>query len=84
MLPYNAPQQASPPSRDPLPQAMLQYHQETGEVRLVTDRRFCEGEPLTAWFGPQPNQRAFLNYGIVDENNPHDKMALQVWGPLRL
>ena len=59
-------------------QAMLQYDGPSNEVQLVVDRAYREGEPITAWFGPQPNQRAFLNYGIVDENNPHDRMNLQV------
>jgi hypothetical protein len=44
----------------------------------VVDRSYREGDPITAWFGPQPNHRAFLNYGIVDEDNPHDKMSLEV------
>lgn len=57
---------------------MLRYEPEAKEVQLVVDRGYREGEPINAWFGPQPNQRAFLNYGIVDENNPHDKMALEV------
>ena len=57
---------------------MLRYEPASREVQLVVDRSYREGEPITAWFGPQPNQRAFLNYGIVDEDNPHDKMALQV------
>ena len=59
-------------------QAMLKYEPETGEVQLVVDRGYEEGEPIKVWFGPQPNQRAFLNYGIVDEDNPHDKMTLEV------
>lgn len=57
---------------------MLKYEAQTNEVQLITDRGFQEGEPITAWFGPQPNQRAFLNYGIVDEDNPHDKLTLEV------
>ena len=59
-------------------QAMLRYEPTSREVQLVVDRIYRQGEPITVWFGPQPNQRAFLNYGIVDEDNPHDKMALQV------
>ena len=59
-------------------QAMLKYEPESGEVQLVVDRGYREGEPIKVWFGPQPNQRAFLNYGIVDEDNPHDKMTLEV------
>ena len=56
---------------------MLKYEPEAGEVQLVTDRGYREGDPITVWFGPQPNQRAFLNYGIVDEDNPHDKLMLE-------
>ena len=59
-------------------QAMLKYEPESGEVQLVVDRGYREGEPIKVWFGPQPNQRAFLNYGIVDEDNPHDKMTIEV------
>jgi histone-lysine N-methyltransferase SETD3 len=39
------------------------------------------GEPLYAWCGPQPNSRLLLNYGIVDESNPYDKLALVVTLP---
>lgn len=56
---------------------MLKYEPQGSEVQLVVDRGYREGEPITVWFGPQPNQRAFLNYGIVDEDNPHDKMTLE-------
>ena len=34
------------------------------------------GEPVFAWCGPQPNSRLLLNYGIVDEQNPNDKMTI--------
>ena len=34
------------------------------------------GEPVFAWCGPQPNSRLLLNYGIVDEQNPNDKMTV--------
>ena len=57
---------------------MLKYEPQSNEVQLVVERSYKAGEPITAWFGPQPNQRTFLNYGIVDENNPHDKLALEV------
>lgn len=39
------------------------------------------GEPLYAWCGPQPNSRLLLNYGIVDESNPYDKLPLVVTLP---
>jgi hypothetical protein len=29
-----------------------------------------------AWCGPQPNSRLLLNYGIVDEGNPYDKVSI--------
>lgn len=61
-----------------LVQSMLKYEPQSKEVQLVVERSYKAGEPITAWFGPQPNQRTFLNYGIVDENNPHDKLALEV------
>lgn len=28
--------------------------------------------------GPQPNSRLLLNYGFVDEDNPYDRIALEV------
>eukprot|EP00891_Asterochloris_glomerata_P000308 jgi/Astpho2/308/fgenesh1_pg.00010_%23_65_t len=56
--------------------AMLRYDSEAREVRLVADRAYCKGEPVYAWCGPQPNQRLLLNYGIVDESNPHDRLQL--------
>lgn len=59
-------------------QSMLKYDSRSQEVQLVTERDYQAGEAITAWFGPQPNQRTFLNYGIVDENNPHDKLSLSV------
>ena len=31
---------------------------------------------MFAWCGPQPNSRLVLNYGIVDEQNPNDKMTI--------
>ena len=57
---------------------MLKYESKSKEVQLVVERDYKAGEPITAWFGPQPNQRTFLNYGIVDEDNPHDTLALEV------
>jgi histone-lysine N-methyltransferase SETD3 len=39
------------------------------------------GEPLYAWCGPQPNSRLLLNYGIVDESNPYDKLPINVTLP---
>lgn len=39
------------------------------------------GEPIYAWCGPQPNTRLLINYGIVDESNPYDKLQLTVTLP---
>jgi len=36
---------------------------------------------VCAWCGPQPNSRLLLNYGIVDESNPYDKLQLTVTLP---
>lgn len=56
--------------------AMLKYDSSSREVRLTVDRDYKEGEPVYAWCGPQPNSRLLLNYGIVDEQNPNDKMTI--------
>lgn len=39
------------------------------------------GDPVYAWCGPQPNTRLLINYGIVDESNPYDKLQLTVTLP---
>jgi hypothetical protein len=62
-------------------QAMLQYCKETREVQLVADRSYKAGEPIKAWCGPQPNRRLLLNYGIVTDDNPYDRLALTVTLP---
>lgn len=28
--------------------------------------------------GPQPNSRLLLNYGFVDEDNPYDRLVIEV------
>ncbi|CAL5228874.1 g12088 [Coccomyxa viridis] len=61
--------------------AMLQYCRETREVQLVADRSYKRGEPIKAWCGPQPNRRLLLNYGIVTDDNPYDRLALTVTLP---
>ncbi|BDA45553.1 probable actin-histidine N-methyltransferase [Coccomyxa sp. Obi] len=61
--------------------AMLTYNREAKEVQLAVDRSYKKGEPIKAWCGPQPNRRLLLNYGIVTDDNPHDKMALTVTLP---
>ncbi|CAI7869666.1 unnamed protein product [Closterium sp. NIES-54] len=49
-----------------------------GGVELRLDRPVKAGEPLSVWCGPQPNTRLLLNYGIVDEDNPYDRLTVQV------
>ncbi|KAL4522696.1 hypothetical protein Ndes2437A_g07455 [Nannochloris sp. 'desiccata'] len=58
--------------------ALLQYNADNKQVQLVADRAYAVGEQLQAWCGPQPNSRLLLNYGIVDDNNPYDKLPLGV------
>lgn len=48
----------------------------SGQVRLAVDRAYQPGEAVLAWCGPQPNSRLLINYGIVDESNPYDKLPL--------
>ena len=45
-------------------------------LQIVNSSLPAAGEPVYAWCGPQPNQRLLLNYGIVDESNPHDRLQL--------
>ncbi|CAK0782675.1 hypothetical protein CVIRNUC_005870 [Coccomyxa viridis] len=61
--------------------AMLKYCVETREVQLVADRSYEAGEAIKAWCGPQPNRRLLLNYGIVTDDNPYDRLALTVTLP---
>ncbi|PSC74659.1 3-oxoacyl-[acyl-carrier] synthase chloroplastic isoform B [Micractinium conductrix] len=61
--------------------AMLKYDPTTYSVKLEVDRAFAAGEPLAAWCGPQPNSRLLINYGLVDENNPYDKLPLSITIP---
>uniref|UniRef100_A0A383VYM3 Rubisco LSMT substrate-binding domain-containing protein n=1 Tax=Tetradesmus obliquus TaxID=3088 RepID=A0A383VYM3_TETOB len=61
--------------------ATFKYNPENKCVELVVDRDYQPGEPLYAWCGPQPNSRLLLNYGIVDESNPYDKLPLVVTLP---
>lgn len=50
-------------------------------MQLAVDRGYEPGEPILAWCGPQPNSKLLINYGIVDANNPHDKLPLSSeWG----
>ena len=61
---------------------MLKYNSELHEVQLTTDRAYAECSPVQVWCGPQPNGRLLINYGIVDEGNPYDRLALTVTLPL--
>jgi len=56
--------------------AMLTYNIDQKGVELKVDREYAEGEPVTAWCGPQPNTRLLLNYGLVDESNAWDKLQI--------
>jgi hypothetical protein len=42
----------------------------------VLDVDSFAGERVLAWCGPQPNSRLLINYGIVDETNPYDKVSI--------
>eukprot|EP00775_Hariotina_reticulata_P013147 gene13147-13277_t len=61
--------------------ATFKYNPATQAVELQVDRDYNPGEPVYAWCGPQPNSRLLLNYGIVDESNPYDKLQLTVTLP---
>lgn len=61
--------------------AMLSHNDATKRVELVVDRAYEIGDPVYAWCGPQPNSRLLINYGIVDEGNPFDKLQLTVTLP---
>lgn len=60
---------------------MLVYNPETRCVELKADRDIAVGQSVSAWCGPQPNSRLMLNYGIVDEDNPYDKLQVTVTLP---
>ncbi|XP_057844324.2 fructose-bisphosphate aldolase-lysine N-methyltransferase, chloroplastic [Cryptomeria japonica] len=47
-------------------------------VQLEVDRPYKAGESIVVWCGPQPNERLLLNYGFVDEDNPYDRLVVQV------
>jgi len=62
-------------------QAMLKYEPESGEVQLVVDRSYREGEPITAWFGPQPNHRVRINDRVMQSpsRQPCEALRLQYY-----
>ncbi|EFJ43572.1 hypothetical protein VOLCADRAFT_76643 [Volvox carteri f. nagariensis] len=53
---------------------MMTYDEDSRSVRLVVSGPVEAGRPVAAWCGPQPNSRLLLNYGVVDEHNPFDKL----------
>ncbi|KAK8938189.1 hypothetical protein KSP40_PGU009489 [Platanthera guangdongensis] len=55
--------------------AMLKADQDF--VQLVVDRPYKAGEAIVVWCGPQPNSRLLLNYGLVDEDNPYDRLLIE-------
>lgn len=63
--------------------AMLKYNAEAKEVQLAVDRAYAPGEAVVAWCGPQPNSKLLLNYGVVDDDNPYDKLPLTGGWPTR-
>lgn len=58
--------------------ALLKYNAEEKAVQLEVDKHYSPGEQLFAWCGPQPNSRLLLNYGVVDDKNPFDKIPLGI------
>jgi len=61
--------------------ALLKYDASTKEVQLAVDREVTPGQPIVAWCGPQPNSRLLINYGVVDPDNPHDKLVITITIP---
>ena len=61
--------------------AVIKYDEVSREVQLAVDRDYEPGDQIVAWCGPQPNRRLLLNYGVVEDNNPYDKMAVTITIP---
>ncbi|GFR44785.1 hypothetical protein Agub_g6117, partial [Astrephomene gubernaculifera] len=61
--------------------SMMTYDEDARAVRLVVSGAVAAGQPVAAWCGPQPNSRLLLNYGIVDEHNPFDRLQITVTLP---
>lgn len=61
--------------------AVLKFCEDQNEVQLAVDREYEPGEQVYAWCGPQPNSKLLINYGVVDSNNPYDKMPVTVTIP---
>lgn len=47
-------------------------------VQLQVDRAYKAGDAIVVWCGPQANARLLLNYGFVDEENPFDRLSVEV------
>lgn len=47
-------------------------------VQLQVDRAYKAGDAIVVWCGPQANARLLLNYGFVDEDNPYDRLSIEV------
>ena len=61
--------------------ALISYDPKAEAVQLVADKRYEAGEMVVAWCGPQPNQRLLLNYGLVEDDNPFDKLQVTITIP---
>lgn len=57
--------------------AMLQLSEDGDAVEYVADRAYVAGDILTVWCGPQPNSRLLLNYGIINDFNPYDRLTVR-------
>lgn len=60
----------------PTAKATLRYDSEEEVVMLTSDRSYSKGDQILAWCGPQPNSKLLVNYGIVEDDNPHDRLTM--------
>ena len=60
---------------------LLKYNAEEKAVVMEVDKHYSPGEQIFAWCGPQPNSRLLLNYGVVDDKNPYDKIPMGITIP---
>ncbi|KAL8134618.1 hypothetical protein AgCh_009585 [Apium graveolens] len=35
-------------------------------------------DPIFVWCGPQPNSKLLINYGFMDDDNPYDRIMIEV------
>ncbi|KAL8098485.1 hypothetical protein AgCh_031304 [Apium graveolens] len=47
-------------------------------VQLVVDRPYKVGDPIFVWCGPPPNSKLLINYVFVDDDNPYDRIMIEV------